>query len=66
MYLHAIITDFGVARLLSSRQVLVQEFKESRMNGLSLVYAAPDALYRLRKQVRDVDPQVQKSGDVYS
>ena len=46
--LQAVITDFGVARLLSSRKVMVQEFKESRLNGLSLSYAAPEAITRLR------------------
>lgn len=35
-WLQAIITDFGIARLLSSRQVMVQAFKESQLNGLSL------------------------------
>lgn len=34
--LSAVVTDFGVARLLNTRNVLVKEFKESRLTGLSL------------------------------
>lgn len=65
--LQAIITDFGVARLLSSRKVMVREFKESRLNGMSLSYAAPEALNRLRKHNQgSSEPRVWMAGDVFS
>lgn len=56
--LQAIVTDFGIARLLSSGRIIVSEFKESRLNGLSLSYAAPVALTRLRNANarKDVSP----------
>lgn len=51
--LEVVITDFGVARLLSTCKVLVQEFKGSRLNGLSVPYAAPEAISRLRKRATE-------------
>lgn len=65
--LQAVVTDFGVARLLSSREVLVQEFKASRLNGLTLSYAAPEALRRVRggAQVK-IHPQEWMAGDVFA
>lgn len=66
MKLHAIITDFGVARALSSRENLVTAFQVSRLNGLSLSYAPGEAIHRLRTGYKETDPQVWERGDVFS
>lgn len=47
---------------------MVQEFRESRLNGLSLAYASPESISRLRTKnaTNEVNPQVWMAADVFS
>ena len=64
----AILSDFGISRILDGQGSSVAGFKTHNLNGASISYASPEAIVRFRNG-GDVDvgqPQVIKAGDVYS
>lgn len=64
--LSAVITDFGVARVINTAELQVQAFVASRLNGLSVSYAAPEALNRLRSRLAESSAEIWYCGDVFS
>jgi serine/threonine protein kinase len=61
----ALLTDFGIANVLSETLVEVKAFKVANLKGFSVSYAAPEAFVRLKNNMPD-KPVVIKAGDVYS
>lgn len=59
------LTDFGIARLYTDGTQLVQAFKIVNLRGLSIAYAAPEALKNFRAKV-DATKEEAFAGDVYS
>jgi serine/threonine protein kinase len=60
------LTDFGFARILDHGSMKVQAFIPADLNGLSLSYAAPEVILRVKQRIADTDVAVWKAGDVYS
>jgi serine/threonine protein kinase len=44
---HAVISDFGIAQIVSNRALLVSAFQISKFQGLSVNYAAPELVARI-------------------
>jgi serine/threonine protein kinase len=64
---HAALGDFGIARILEATALASLDFKVANVNGLSMAYAAPECIKRLKVPgFQTVDPQVWKAGDVYA
>jgi serine/threonine protein kinase len=59
------LTDFGIANVLSDSLVEVKAFKIANLKGLSVSYASPETFVRLKNSLPD-KPNVVKAGDVYS
>ncbi|KAI3650781.1 hypothetical protein MP228_004262 [Amoeboaphelidium protococcarum] len=49
----AVITDFGLSRIVDSQSLLVKEFKVSKLKGGSYSYASPEVFMMLRSQKGD-------------
>ncbi|KAI3631678.1 hypothetical protein MIR68_010151 [Amoeboaphelidium protococcarum] len=49
----AVITDFGLSRIVDSQSLLVKEFKVSKVKGGSQSYASPEVFMILRSQKGD-------------
>jgi serine/threonine protein kinase len=49
----AVLTDFGITRVVSDKTKLVGAFKFSQMEGASLSYAAPEILLRFKSAQDD-------------
>lgn len=64
----AVITDFGIARILNQDEMKVKEFPVSNHRGFSLLYAAPESIeqFRTRSSVAENSAARWKAGDVYS
>ncbi|KAI3635002.1 hypothetical protein MIR68_006568 [Amoeboaphelidium protococcarum] len=66
---HAVISDFGIAQIVSNRALLVSAFQISKFQGLSVNYAAPELVARIinpQLALEELPPQVKLSLDVYS
>ncbi|KAI3653297.1 hypothetical protein MP228_001244 [Amoeboaphelidium protococcarum] len=66
---HAVISDFGIAQIVSNRALLVSAFQISKFQGLSVNYAAPELVARIinpQLAQEELPPQVKLSLDVYS
>ena len=61
-----VLTDFGITRVIDKNVLKVHAFEVADIKGLSLDYAAPEALKRFRTRKADVSPDVWKAGDVYA
>lgn len=69
---HAVLTDFGITRILKNADMKVKSFDVQIVNGWSLLFAAPECLQIRRdkstKKIRD-DPRdgaQLKASDIYS
>ena len=60
-----VLTDFGIAQMYSENAQLVRAFKVVNLRGVSIEYAAPEAITRYREQ-GNVTKQLALAGDVYS
>ena len=65
--LRAILTDFGISRILNAQNLPVKYFRTININGVSARYAAPEALMAFRRsRLQITEPQELKSVDVYA
>ncbi|KAI3644395.1 hypothetical protein MP228_010559 [Amoeboaphelidium protococcarum] len=69
--LRAIIGDLGVASIIDSSLLRVKAYKESRIKGASLPYAAPEVIKTFVQNTPEdeanlASPAVAKAGDVFS
>jgi serine/threonine protein kinase len=62
----AVITDFGIARILDLSSVKIEAFEVANVSGISINYAAPEAISRYRMRFRETNPRTFKAGDVFS
>jgi serine/threonine protein kinase len=60
-----VITDFGIAQVLSQDLMIVKSMQYVSTRGLSVQYAAPEIFIRFRRMMND-GARVMKAGDVYS
>ena len=66
-HLLAIVSDFGISRIINKEVMKVQAFEISDLRGVSISYAAPEALLRFRaKTVETRGAYVWKAVDVYA
>jgi serine/threonine protein kinase len=64
---NAVLTDFGISNVVDERVLKVKAFEVKHRRGLTVAYAAPEAIVRFRDKNRiQPSPQVAKAGDVYS
>ena len=61
-----ILSDFGISRVIEASALKVYAFALSELKGMSLAYAAPEALVRFRSRGNEVRPDVWKAGDIYA
>eukprot|EP00158_Paraphelidium_tribonemae_P001162 Partr_v1_DN24050_c0_g1_i1_m34522 putative protein kinase kinase kinase len=58
--MRCVITDFGIANIISGESLLVSEFAPVNLNGLSKAYAAPELFGKSKR------PAIKYSRDLYS
>jgi serine/threonine protein kinase len=61
-----VLTDLGIAQVISPAILKVKQFRVAEIKALSLAYAAPDRIRTLRDQLLFNDKNVVLSWDVYS
>jgi serine/threonine protein kinase len=61
-----VLTDFGISKILTNEYLASEAFQIRNLRGLTVPYAAPDALARFRKKNVIGTPEEEKAGDVYS
>jgi serine/threonine protein kinase len=61
-----VITDFGIARVLSEKLLVVKYSEVVSVRGLSTEYAAPEVFKRFRNKNETQAPNVVKAGDIYA
>jgi serine/threonine protein kinase len=66
--LFAVLSDFGISRVVTSTVLLVEAFKLANNDGMSVAYASPEALKRLYQEEEQASVNVEelKANDVYS
>jgi serine/threonine protein kinase len=70
--LFAVLTDFGITRVISKKALLVRAFRVQDVKGASFLYAAPELVERLLGEVNvDIskDPSYEilsRSADIYA
>ena len=65
--MYALLTDFGISKVLESKTDIVASFEIRNQNGLSLEYAAPELVERFRKRIKiGVTPALIRASDVYA
>lgn len=63
----AVISDLGIARIVSDKSLKVAAFEASSLRGLTLSYAAPEVISRYRNQTQvENSAPILKAGDVYA
>lgn len=63
----AVISDFGLSRILDRDRIYATEFKTVDLRGASIAYAAPEALVALHSRQPDHrDGKIIKTADIYS
>lgn len=74
----AVLTDFGISKVVDSKSLLVSAFEPAHINGASIYYAAPEVLSRLllrqtsaashdqSSNTGSFSANIVKAGDVYS
>eukprot|EP00158_Paraphelidium_tribonemae_P001563 Partr_v1_DN24547_c0_g1_i2_m19647 putative protein kinase kinase kinase len=67
MRLYAVITDFGISRIVTDKLLKVQAYEVQLIKGASIAHAAPEAIEELRgRQQTLVLPQVVMARDIYA
>ena len=61
-----ILTDFGISRILSPKELQVRALDWAFVNGLSLNYAAPETLIRFKQPTTEFSYDVWRAGDIYA
>ena len=61
-----VITDFGIAQVLSEKLLVVKYAQAVTVRGLSVNYAAPEVFLRFRNRLESIRPQVVKASDVFA
>lgn len=65
--LHAVLSDFGISRILETTSLAAADFKLVKVNGLSMAYASPESILRMKHSSdSDGDKVIWMMGDVYS
>jgi serine/threonine protein kinase len=62
---HFLLTDFGISKILTDEYLASAAFQIRNLRGLTVSYAAPDALQRFRQKAPCRAIQ-EKAGDLYS
>lgn len=62
----AVIADFGLCRVVDPASVEVSAFRIADFNGASLLYAAPEAISRIRTRKREYNGAIIMASDTYS
>ena len=63
----ALLTDFGISRILDDKSNVVAGFQSHNLNGASFPYAGPEVLMFLRTNtISEASADILKAGDVYS
>jgi serine/threonine protein kinase len=62
----AVLADFGIARILDKNSIKVEAFEAAHVNGVSMAYAAPEAIKRYRHKAPSDNLELLKASDVYS
>jgi serine/threonine-protein kinase len=66
-FIQPVLTDFGISRVLNPQGLAVKAFRPVDINGVSLLYAAPETILTFRMQVQPLlDPRVISSADIYA
>ena len=65
-FLTGVLTDFGLARVISRNALQVEGFPVSDLRGGSVVYSAPEVLTRFREGRDEKDPAIWRAGDAYA
>jgi hypothetical protein len=60
-----VLTDFGISKILTEEYLASEAFQIRNLRGLTVSYAAPDAINRFRKKQAGT-PVQEKLGDIYS
>jgi serine/threonine protein kinase len=63
--LRFLLIDFGISKILTDEYLASEAFQIRNLRGLTVPYAAPDALLRFRSKTA-WSPNEEKAGDVYS
>jgi serine/threonine protein kinase len=61
-----ILTDFGISKVLTEEYLASKAFQIRNLRGLTIAYAAPDALKRFRQKNVFGTPREEKAADTYS
>lgn len=67
--LFAVLSDFGISRVVTNSVLLVKAFKLAKNDGMSVAYASPEALKRIEQSENEetsVNEDELKASDVYS
>jgi serine/threonine protein kinase len=61
-----VLTDFGISKILTQEYLASEDFRVGNLRGLTVTYAAPEALDRFRRKVVVTAGEQEKCVDVYS
>eukprot|EP00158_Paraphelidium_tribonemae_P001686 Partr_v1_DN24682_c0_g1_i2_m59656 putative protein kinase kinase kinase len=64
--LYAVITDFGISRIVKDNLLKVGAYQVQVIKGASIAYAAPEAIKELHGEQKDQHPKEVMSRDVYA
>ena len=62
----AVLTDFGISRIVDKTAMKVQAFNVADLRGASLAYASPESLIRFRKRLAETNGEVWTAADTYA
>ena len=62
----AVLTDFGISRIVDKTAMKVQAFNVADLRGASLAYASPESMERFRKRLTETDGRVWMAADTYA
>ena len=63
--IRALITDFGIARIVSRDVIRVSQLYAHVLRGLSIAYASPESIIKWKSKL-DFTPDELRASDVYS
>jgi serine/threonine protein kinase len=61
-----LLTDFGISKILTDDYLASEAFQIRNLRGLTVAYAAPEALNRFRQKSVISKPAEEKSADIFS